>query len=264
MPHRQTLVCPVLSVPSADQHVRGDRIRDKRAVRDLQRMAVARGQLPMRQQAQPQPVQGVGRAALPQEAPGHRQAALRAGRPDRRAGPPAPCRWFPGRAQTRIPGLAPTRGSIRLRGTCAPAGTAGRNRFVRRIAGEGLRRYSLSSARIASEVGPTQAAVSGIHGHPGNSCSGGLGLPRSHSRNRYVSVDSSAGGSQQPGDGASVRTGAQAAPEAAAPPAPSPRCSGRRRLAEASLRPAARWRRIHRRPRWAGSVSPAASSARTA
>jgi len=36
----------------------------------------------MRQQTQAQPVQGVRRAALPQEAPGHRQAALRAGRVD--------------------------------------------------------------------------------------------------------------------------------------------------------------------------------------
>jgi len=91
---------------------------------------------------------------------------------------------------TRIPGRARTRGSIRLPWHSAPARKRRPDSIRSRITGKGLRRYSLSSARTAREVGPTQAARSGIHGHPENSCSGGLGLPSSHSRKRYVTVDS--------------------------------------------------------------------------
>ena len=97
---------------------------------DLRRMAVARRQLPMRQQAQPQPVQGVRRAALPQEAPGHRQAALGAGRPDAAQGRQRHAGGF--RVRERLVSQGSHRPVVpsAFTGTCAPAGTAGRNRFV--------------------------------------------------------------------------------------------------------------------------------------
>src|ERR1035437_6011747 len=44
----------------------------------------------------------------------------------------------------------------------------------RRIAADGRRAISLSSAKMASEVGPTQAAEPGIQGQPGNSASVGI------------------------------------------------------------------------------------------
>ena len=45
----------------------------------------------------------------------------------------------------------------------------------RRIAADGRRFISFSRARIASEVGPTQAAAPGIQGQPGNCVLGRTG-----------------------------------------------------------------------------------------
>jgi len=75
-----------------------------------------------------------------------------------------------------------------------------------RMAGKGLRRTPYPAPeRQRSRT--NQAAASGIHGQPGNSCSGSLGCQKPL-RNRYVTVDS-AGGFQQPCDGARVGTGSE-------------------------------------------------------
>ena len=126
---------------------------------------------------------------------------------------------------------------------------------------DGLRRLSLSSARMARDVGPTHAAAPGTQGHPGNSCSADRDIAQKPLAQPVVEGGLLAGGSQQPVDGARMRGG--------------PSCSGGSRAtravtqvalvdagsAGASLRPAVAADRIHRCPLRAAPVSPAASSA---
>ena len=120
----------------------------------------------------------------------------------------------------------------------------------RRIAADGRRAISFSSARMASDVGPTHAAEPGIHGHPGNSCSGIGAVPSSHMRVRYVQRGFFPGRAQQPLDGARMHRASQLLSGNAAPPARSPTYFRRIRFAEASLRPATA-RRAARRARGA-------------
>ena len=87
---------------------------------------------------------------------------------------------------------APIRDSSRrpwhMRRSRKPRPSSIRRRMARRGTAEPS---PFASARMASEVGPTHAADPGIHGQPGNSCSGIGATPRSHMRIRYMADDSS-------------------------------------------------------------------------
>jgi hypothetical protein len=157
----------------------------------------------------------------------------------RRAGPPAPCRWFPGKGRLVSQGAHRSVVPSAFAGTCASAGTAGRNRFVPGwpARASGGTPYPAPEPPEKSDQPRRPRPVSTASREtPARVASGCPEATPASGRSRWIP------GRWFP---AAMRWRERAhwrpaAPEAAAPPARSPMCSGRRQLAEASLRPAAR------------------------